>query len=209
MPAAAWVLCEVNVGYRPLHSVWGDTAVFGGGIADIGFENAAEVGGGLKAEPRADLLNTQITVVKQHQHGKVNRFFVFVVNRSHAERLSEQAVKVRYAEVAHIGKKTYGDFVGRACGDILRRLFYALVKRRQCDGLKVACKHGAYVIKLCAVGEVCGAVGKILGNTAKIRTKLFKAVEYLNMKHSPAERVAERKNVKMTGIKDRFGRAYP
>lgn len=75
----------VNFGYKLLHSVRGDAAVFGGGIADIGFENAAEVGGGLKAEPRADFLNTQITVVKQHQHGKVNRFFVFVVNRSHAE----------------------------------------------------------------------------------------------------------------------------
>ena len=85
----------------------------------------------------------------------------------------------------------------------------ALVKRRQRDGLKVACKHGAYVIKLCAVGEVYGAVGKILGNTAEIRTEPFKAAEYLNMKTSPAERVAERKNVKMTGIKDRFGRACP
>ena len=58
---------------------------FIGRFVEDGFENAAEVGGGLKAEPRADFLNTQITVVKQHQHGKVNRFFVFVVNRSHAE----------------------------------------------------------------------------------------------------------------------------
>ena len=42
----------VNFGYKLLHSVRGDAAVFGGGIADIGFENAAEVGGGLKAEPQ-------------------------------------------------------------------------------------------------------------------------------------------------------------